>query len=74
MFEKSRSCQIVTEVEKSREEFNWITVIDLTEQLKIRSYFLIGEGKLELFLEELPPNETHINKSHRDLTEASDIC
>ena len=37
MFEKGRSCQIVTEVEKSREEFNWKTVIDLAEQLKMKS-------------------------------------
>jgi hypothetical protein len=74
MFEKSRSCQIVTEVEISRKEFNWKTVIDLAEELKIRSYFLIGEGKLELLLQELPPTEIHISKSHRDLTEANDIC
>jgi len=29
---------------------------------EIKVIFLIGEGKLELFLEELPPTETNISK------------
>jgi hypothetical protein len=62
MAEKVRSCQIHTEAEKSREESNWKTVVHFAEQLKLRSYFLTGEGKLELFLEELPPTETNISK------------
>jgi hypothetical protein len=49
MAEKVRSCQIHIEAKKSREESNWKSVIHLAEQLKLRSYFLIGEGKLELF-------------------------
>jgi hypothetical protein len=70
MVDKGRSCQIVTEVKKSREESNWNSVIDLAEQLKIRTYFLIGEGKLELFLEELPPTKTIISKADTGLAEA----
>jgi len=62
MAEKSRSFQIVTEVKKSRKESNWKNVIDLAEQLKLRSCFLIGEGKLELCLEELPPTAINVNK------------
>lgn len=34
---KSRSFRIETEIEKSREESNWKKVIDLAEQLKLRS-------------------------------------
>jgi len=48
MAEKVRSCQIHIEAKKSREESNWKSVIHLAEQLKLRPYFLIGEGKLEL--------------------------
>ena len=55
---------------KSREESNWKSVIYLAEQLIIKSYFLIGEGKLELFLEELPPTKTIISKACTGLTEA----
>lgn len=34
---KGRSYRIETEIEKSREESNWKKVIDLAEQLKVRS-------------------------------------
>jgi hypothetical protein len=74
MAKKCRSCQTVTEVEKSREESNLKNVIDLSEKLKLRSYFLIGEGKLELCLEELPLAATNISKARTGLTEAKDIC
>ncbi|XP_021924008.1 tetratricopeptide repeat protein 7B isoform X2 [Zootermopsis nevadensis] len=74
---KSRSFRIETEIEKSREESNWKKVIDLAEQLKLRSpnseylaNFLIGEGKLESFLEELPPTDANISKARTGLTDA----
>ncbi|KAJ9596857.1 hypothetical protein L9F63_012113, partial [Diploptera punctata] len=74
---KSRSYRIESEIEKSREESNWKKVIDLAEQLKLRSpnseylaTFLIGEGKLESFLEEYPPIDANISKARTGLTEA----
>ncbi|PSN31945.1 Tetratricopeptide repeat protein 7B [Blattella germanica] len=74
---KSRNYRIESEIEKSREESNWKKVIDLAEQLKLRSpnseylaTFLIGEGKLESFLEEFPPIDANISKARTGLTEA----
>ncbi|XP_068086274.1 tetratricopeptide repeat protein 7B isoform X4 [Anabrus simplex] len=75
---KGRSwVRIETEIEKSREESNWKRVIDLAEQLKTRSpnseclaNFLIGEGKLESYLEENPPVEANIFKARTGLAEA----
>jgi len=34
---RGRSFRIETEIEKSREESNWKKVVDLAEQLKLRS-------------------------------------
>jgi hypothetical protein len=34
---RGRSYRIETEIEKSREESNWRKVVDLAEQLKLRS-------------------------------------
>jgi len=34
---RGRSYRIETEIEKSREESNWKRVVDLAEQLKLRS-------------------------------------
>ncbi|GLH01190.1 Tetratricopeptide repeat protein 7B [Gryllus bimaculatus] len=71
--------RIETEIEKSREEANWKRVVELAEHLKQRSTspdseclanFLIGEGKLELYLEEFPPVETNIFKARTGLAEA----
>ncbi|PNF19557.1 hypothetical protein B7P43_G18242, partial [Cryptotermes secundus] len=74
---KGRSYRLETEIEKSREESNWKRVIDLAEQLKSRApdfehlaNFLIGEGKLESFLEEFPPVDANISKARTGLTEA----
>ncbi|XP_069687732.1 tetratricopeptide repeat protein 7B-like isoform X2 [Periplaneta americana] len=74
---KGRSFRIETEIEKSREESNWKKVIDLAEQLKLRSpnseylaNFLIGEGKLESFLEEFPPIDANTSRARTGLTEA----
>ncbi|XP_063826520.1 tetratricopeptide repeat protein 7B-like [Ostrinia nubilalis] len=66
-----------TEIDKSREEANWKKVVDLAQQLKARSpqheslaHFLIGEGKLEAFLDEWPPTKENIERAQRELSEA----
>ncbi|CAG5054643.1 unnamed protein product [Parnassius apollo] len=66
-----------TEIEKSREESNWKKVVDLAQQLKSRSpqheslaHFLIGEGKLELYLDEWPPIKENIERAQRELSDA----
>ncbi|KAG8235328.1 hypothetical protein J437_LFUL003611 [Ladona fulva] len=64
------------EIEKSREEGNWKREIELAEQMKGRlqndalATFCIGEGKMELFLEEYPPIEANISKARNGLSEA----
>ncbi|CAH1168197.1 unnamed protein product [Phyllotreta striolata] len=74
---KSGATRIEVEIEKSREESNWLRVIELAEQLKDKSPdsvcladFLIGEGKLENYLEEWPPIEENINSAKIGLIEA----
>lgn len=69
--------RIETDIEKSREESNWKRVIELAEQLKAKSAnqaplcnFLLGEGKLEMFLEEWPPLESNVNKARSGLGES----
>ncbi|XP_039755055.1 tetratricopeptide repeat protein 7B [Pararge aegeria] len=66
-----------TEIEKSREESNWKKAIELALQLKARSpqheslaHFLIGEGKLEAYLDEWPPIKENIERAQRELSEA----
>ncbi|VVD02743.1 unnamed protein product [Leptidea sinapis] len=66
-----------TEIEKSREESNWKKAVELALQLKARSpqheslaHFLIGEGKLEAFLDECPPIKDNIERAQRELSEA----
>ena len=69
-----------TEIEKAREESQWKKVIDLAQQLKDRpdqarqhetlGWFLIGEGKLEEYLEEFPPLEENIKEAKSRLREA----
>ncbi|XP_041980306.1 tetratricopeptide repeat protein 7B [Aricia agestis] len=66
-----------TEIEKSREESNWKKAVDLALQLKARSpqheslsHFLIGEGKLEAYLDEWPPIKENIERAQRELSEA----
>ncbi|XP_072933032.1 tetratricopeptide repeat protein 7B [Epargyreus clarus] len=66
-----------TEIEKSREESNWKKAVDLAQQLKARSpqheslaHFLIGEGKLEDYLDEWPPIKDNIERAQRELSEA----
>ncbi|XP_076056869.1 tetratricopeptide repeat domain 7 isoform X2 [Oratosquilla oratoria] len=73
-----RGNRIEADIEKSREEANWRKVIELAEQLKTRNAsgveilanFLIGEGKLELYLEENPPTEANIPKAKNGLSDA----
>ncbi|KAJ8921687.1 hypothetical protein NQ315_010597 [Exocentrus adspersus] len=74
---KSGTPRIEVEIEKNREELNWIKVIELAEQLKDKSPdlvclsdFLIGEGKLENFLEEWPPVDANIKKAKIGLIDA----
>ncbi|XP_018326101.1 tetratricopeptide repeat protein 7B [Agrilus planipennis] len=69
--------RIETELEKNREEQNWAKVTELAEQLRDKSPnfeylsdFLIGEGKLEKYLEEWPPIEANIHRAKLGLIEA----
>lgn len=74
----NRANRLETDIEKSREESNWKRVIELAEHLKARNQpgletlanFLIGEGKLESYLEENPPTESNISKAKNGLSEA----
>ncbi|XP_026496331.2 tetratricopeptide repeat protein 7B [Vanessa tameamea] len=66
-----------TEIEKSREESNWKKAVELAQQLKARSpqheslaHFLIGEGKLEAYLEECAPIKENVERAQRELSEA----
>ena len=62
---------VEAEIERSREEGNWKRVIQLAEQLRLRpertfetlAHFLIGEAKLEDFLEEYPPKEKNAHRA-----------
>lgn len=74
---KSTTTRIEVEIEKNREEGNWLKVIELAEQLKEKSpefcclcEFLIGEGKLENYLDEYPPVEANVNRAKINLIEA----
>ncbi|XP_050310912.1 tetratricopeptide repeat protein 7B isoform X2 [Anthonomus grandis grandis] len=74
---KSATTRIEVEIEKNREDGNWLKVIELAQQLKEKSPdfvclsdFLIGEGKLENFLEDHPPIDQNINKAKMGLIEA----
>ena len=71
---------VEAEIERSREEGNWKRVIQLAEQLRLRpertfetlAHFLIGEAKLEDFLEEYPPKEKNAHRAKEGLQEARD--
>ncbi|CAH0553551.1 unnamed protein product [Brassicogethes aeneus] len=74
---KSVNARIEIEIERNREEGNWSKVIELAENLKEKqpetvclADFLIGEGKLENYLEECPPIEANIKKAQHGLIEA----
>ncbi|KAH1027438.1 tetratricopeptide repeat protein 7B isoform X1 [Dendroctonus ponderosae] len=77
MTARAKSGRIEVEIEKNREEGNWLKVIELAQQLKDKSNefvclsdFLIGEGKLENFLEEWPPMEQNIQRARSGLIDA----
>eukprot|EP00095_Tigriopus_kingsejongensis_P000698 maker-scaffold58_size443543-snap-gene-2.14 protein:Tk00698 transcript:maker-scaffold58_size443543-snap-gene-2.14-mRNA-1 annotation:"tetratricopeptide repeat protein 7b" len=69
------------EIERAREDANWHHVIVLAEQLRQRNdrqletlgSFLVGEAKLENFLEEYPPKDKHVAKAQEGLLEAKDF-
>ncbi|XP_066988567.1 tetratricopeptide repeat protein 7B isoform X10 [Macrobrachium rosenbergii] len=73
-----RGYRLEADIEKSREESNWKKVIELAEHLKSRNQagletlanFLIGEGKLESYLEENPPTEANVSKAKTGLADA----
>ncbi|KAF5270386.1 hypothetical protein FQR65_LT05574 [Abscondita terminalis] len=74
---KYQTVKIDMDIEKCREDQNWSKVIQLAEQLKERSpnfeylaYLLIGEGKLEKYLEEWAPIEANIHRAKVGLIEA----
>lgn len=65
-------------IESCRSEGKWKRVIELAEELKVGSptnyeclsNFLVGEGKLESYLEEHPPIESNFTKAKSGLQEA----
>ncbi len=75
---------IENEIERAREEGNWKRVIQLAEQLRGRAQegarpqfetlgsFLIGEAKLEDFLEEYPPKDKNISAAKDGLQGAQE--
>ncbi|XP_045460527.1 tetratricopeptide repeat protein 7B [Harmonia axyridis] len=73
----NNTTRIEVEIEKNREEGNWSKVIELADQLKEKTPefvclcdFLIGEGKLENYIEEWPPIEANISRAKVSLIEA----
>ncbi|XP_066280406.1 tetratricopeptide repeat protein 7B-like isoform X1 [Branchiostoma lanceolatum] len=66
------------EVEKCRAEGNWTKAMELVRQLERGKHsgleslvqLVLGETKLELHLQEVPPKEENIAKASRALTEA----
>lgn len=78
MSSRNRSTnKVEVTIEIYRTEGKWDKVIELAEELKngsagnaCLSHFLIGEGKLESFLEETPPVEVNYPKAKAGLGEA----
>jgi len=75
-----RQGALETDIEKAREEGNWKRVIELANQLKERpdtarqyetlGWFLIGEGKLEEYLEDFPAKEENTREARNKLKDA----
>uniref|UniRef100_A0A1L8DM18 Putative calmodulin-binding protein n=1 Tax=Nyssomyia neivai TaxID=330878 RepID=A0A1L8DM18_9DIPT len=72
--------KLETAIENCRSEGKWKRVIELAEELKLGSpryeslsNFLIGEGKLESYLDEHPPIEANYAKAKGGLSEAKNI-
>lgn len=77
-YRKPRTAGLETDIEKAREEGNWRKVIELASQLKEKpekqhetlGWFLVGEGKLEEYLEEFPAKEENVREAKLRLKEA----
>ncbi|XP_014297851.1 tetratricopeptide repeat protein 7B [Microplitis demolitor] len=74
---KGQTLRIESEIDKYRGEGNWKKVIELANNLKelypsneCLANFLSGEGKLESFLDEIPPIDANITKAKTGLIEA----
>ena len=72
-YRKPRTAGLQTDIEKAREKGNCRKVIELTTQLKKKpdkqhetlGWFLVGEGKLEEYLEEFPAKEENVREAKR---------
>ncbi|XP_005179169.1 tetratricopeptide repeat protein 7B isoform X1 [Musca domestica] len=69
--------KVETLIETCRSEGKWQKVIDLTDELKTGSpnneclaHFLVGEARLESYLEENPPIESNFAKAKSGLSDA----
>lgn len=79
-YRNKRQGVLENDIEKAREEGNWKKSIELAQQLKDRpdqarqhetlGWFLIGEGKLEEYLEENPPKDENTKEARVGLKEA----
>ena len=79
-YRTKRPGTLENDIEKAREEGQWKRVIELAHQLKDKNdqarqhetlgWFLVGEGKLEEYLEEFPPKEENIKEARVRLKEA----
>ncbi|KAL4148436.1 hypothetical protein QTP88_002678 [Uroleucon formosanum] len=69
-----KSNRVESELAGCREEGNWSKILELVEQLSsgkaILYNLMVGEAKLEMFLEEHPPIESNIAKACNGLNEA----
>ncbi|XP_022701404.1 tetratricopeptide repeat protein 7B-like [Varroa jacobsoni] len=76
----SKAKGLDSEIYRYRDESNWRKLQETAEQLRQRASamgnsahlanLLIGEAKLEMYLEENPPVENNISKARTSLTEA----
>ena len=78
-YRTKRPGTLENDIEKAREEGQWKRVIELAHQLKEQArqhetlgWFLIGEGKLEEYLEEFPPKEENTKEARARLKEAKE--
>ena len=79
-YRTKRPGSLENDIEKAREEGQWKRVIELAHQLRDKNdqarqhetlgWFLVGEGKLEEYLEEFPPKEENIKEARARLKEA----
>ncbi|XP_064601863.1 tetratricopeptide repeat protein 7B-like isoform X2 [Liolophura sinensis] len=79
MATKTKLTRLESELEKSRAEENWKKAEELARQLSVKSTgqeklldFIIGERKLETYLQENAPNEKNIYRARSQLSEAEE--